>query len=76
MSSLMVTLGIDRLSATERLQLAQEIFESLDAEGDRPDITDAQRAELDRRLDALETNPKPTSTWEEVEARVLARLRQ
>jgi putative addiction module component (TIGR02574 family) len=71
----MTTLGIDRLSAAERLQLAQELYDSLGDESPPPSLTDAQCKELDRRLDALDANPEAVSPWEEVEARVLARLR-
>jgi putative addiction module component (TIGR02574 family) len=70
----MVTLGIDRLNAAERLQLVQEIWDSLESEIQQTPLTEAQRKELDRRLAALDANPGAVSTWAEVEARVLARL--
>jgi putative addiction module component (TIGR02574 family) len=73
--SLMTTLGVDRLNLAERLHLVQEIWDSLDSEPEAPPLTDAMRQELDRRLAVLEANPNAVSSWEEVEARVLARLR-
>jgi putative addiction module component (TIGR02574 family) len=76
MSSLMVSLGIDRLSTAERLQLVGEILDSLGTDREPPPLTEAQRRELDRRVAALEANPAGLSPWEEVEARVLARLRR
>ncbi len=76
MSSLMSSLGVDRLSPAERVQLVEEILDSLDGDREPPPITEAQRKELDRRLAILEANPAGASPWEEVEARVLARLRR
>jgi putative addiction module component (TIGR02574 family) len=75
MSSLMTSLGIDRLSLAERTQLVEEILDSLDPDRESPALTEAQRSELDRRLAALEENPTAGSRWEEVETRILARLR-
>ena len=74
MSSLMSSLGIDRLSPTERLQLIGEIIDSLDDDGEPPPLAEAQRQELDGRLAILEANPAGVSPWEQVEARILARL--
>jgi putative addiction module component (TIGR02574 family) len=76
MSSLMSTLGIDRLSLAERLQLVDEIWESLENEPSPPPLTEAQKREIERRLVRLETDPSAVTPWEEVEARVLARLRR
>jgi putative addiction module component (TIGR02574 family) len=76
MPSLFNFLGIDRLSPAERVQLVGEILDSLDADREPPPLTEAQRQELDRRLAILEANPDGVSAWEEVKARVLARLRR
>jgi len=76
MSSLITALGIDRLSAGERLQLAEEIWDSLEAELPEFPLSDAQKQELDRRIAALEANPDAVVPWEEVEARALARFRR
>jgi putative addiction module component (TIGR02574 family) len=76
MSSLLSSLGIDRLSVAERLQLIQEIWDSIEASNDQLPVTDAQRQELDRRLAALEANPQRVVPWEEVEARALARFKK
>ena len=76
MSSLLSSLGIDRLSVVERIQLVQEIWDSLVPDAEQLPITEAQRLELDRRLAALEANPDEVVPWEEVEARALARFRK
>ena len=73
MSSLMISLGIDRLSHDERLQLVDEILDTLNEDHQPPPVTELQRQELDRRLAFLDANPSAVSPWEEVEARILTR---
>jgi putative addiction module component (TIGR02574 family) len=75
MSSLMRSLGVDRLSEAEQVQLAEEIFESLGEDREPPPMSDALRQELDRRVALLDANPNAVSTWDEVKGRVLARLK-
>jgi putative addiction module component (TIGR02574 family) len=76
MSSLLNTLGIDRLTPAERLQLLQEIWDSLAHDVEVLPLTEPQRQELDRRLAALDADPNRVVSWEEVEAQALARLRK
>jgi putative addiction module component (TIGR02574 family) len=75
-TSLMASLGIDRLSPAERAQLVEELLDSLDVEPQPPALTDAQRQELDRRLAALDADRMAVSPWEEVETRILERLKK
>jgi putative addiction module component (TIGR02574 family) len=72
----MTQLGIDRLSTEDRMRLVEEILESLDADREPPPLTEAQRQELDRRIALLEADPSRGTPWEEVEARILAKLKQ
>jgi putative addiction module component (TIGR02574 family) len=76
MSPTLQSLGIDQLSVPERLRLVQEIWDSIAAEVERAPLTDAQRAEVDRRLAAHRANPEAAIPWEQVEAAALARLRR
>jgi putative addiction module component (TIGR02574 family) len=62
------------LSVAERIQLAEDIWDTIPKAGELPKLTDAQRAELDRRLDAHRKNPEAGSPWEDVKARILGRL--
>ena len=75
MATLMQDLGIDRLSADDRLTLMHEIWDSLAAEPRRLPLTEAQRAELERRIAEHETNPGDAVPWEQVKAEALARCR-
>jgi len=54
-----------RLSVAERIQLAQDIWDSIAAVPEAISLTDAQRAELDRRLAAYEENPDEGIPWDE-----------
>lgn len=76
MSSLMSSLGLDHLSPAERIQLMQELWDSLASSAEQLPLTEAQRQELDFRLAALQANPDNVIPWEEVEARALARFRK
>ena len=69
-----MSLGIDRLNIAERLQLVQEIWDSIAPSVEQLALTQPQRDELDRRLAALEANPTNVIPWEEVETRALARF--
>lgn len=69
MSATLQSLGLDKLTVAERLALIGELWESLDEE---PAVTDAQKADLDRRLAAFHADPKAGSSWEEVKARLKA----
>lgn len=66
----MKDLGIDRLSAADRLALMQEIWDSLAADPAQLPISEAQKQILDRRLADLERNPTNVLTWDDIKARV------
>ena len=71
MSASIKSLGLDRLSLAERILLVEELWDSIAAS---TPITDAQRAELDRRLADHEANPDDVVSWEEVQSSITARL--
>jgi putative addiction module component (TIGR02574 family) len=54
-----------QLSVDERIQLAQDIWDSIAAVPEAIPLSDAQREELDRRLAAYERNPDEGIPWEE-----------
>jgi putative addiction module component (TIGR02574 family) len=70
MSATMKSLGIDRLSVPERILLLEEIWDSISTNPDNLPLTDAQKAELDRRLAACEADPEAGSNWEDVKSRL------
>ena len=70
------TLGIDRLNVDERLALVEEIWATICADAKAFPLTDAQRAELDRRVADDDAFPADVVPWDEVKASVRARLGQ
>ncbi len=57
---------IDSLSAAEKAELLDEVWENLEA--DAVSLTDAHRAELDHRIARQEQNPSDVLPWEQVKA--------
>ena len=64
-------IDISALSPEERLELLERLWDSLDPE--EVPLTEAQRAELKRRVDRMERDGAPGRTWDEVEGRILGR---
>ena len=58
-------LNINSLSSEERLRLIEELWESLSESPEAIPLTDAQREELDRRLDDLERSGPEGIPWED-----------
>lgn len=58
------------LSVSERILLVEDIWDSIAAFPESVPLTDAQKQELERRLDAYHKNPALGSPWEEVVARI------
>ena len=68
-------LDIASLTTEERLTLLEELWDSLAAEPEALPLTDAQRAELDRRLDELDAEGPVGIPWDEVLSRIRSRGR-
>jgi putative addiction module component (TIGR02574 family) len=59
------------LSLPERIQLVEDIWDSIAAVPQPLPLTQAQRDELDRRLEDHRQHPEHGSPWEEVRARII-----
>lgn len=70
------SLGIDRLSVEERLALVEELWDCIAEDSTAVPLTDAQRAELDRRLADHKAHPEDVVSWEEVKALITERLKR
>jgi putative addiction module component (TIGR02574 family) len=57
---------IENLSAAEKVELLDAVWESLEA--DAIPLTEAQRAELDYRIARHQQNPSDVLPWEQVKA--------
>jgi putative addiction module component (TIGR02574 family) len=58
------------LSVPERIQLAQDIWDSIAQFPESLTLTDEEKAEIDRRLDAYHQNPAAGSPWSIVRDRI------
>lgn len=61
------------LSVPERIQLVEDIWDSIAEIPETVPLTDEQKAELDRRLDAYHQNPDEGSPWGMVRERIRSR---
>jgi putative addiction module component (TIGR02574 family) len=63
---------IQKLSIGERLDLLEQVWESLVADNGAPDLTAAQKLEIDKRLEAYDANPSLQGRpWSEVKKRLM-----
>jgi putative addiction module component (TIGR02574 family) len=62
-----------QLPVSERLKLVEAIWDSIAETPEALQLTEVQRAELDRRLDEYEKDPTAGSPWPDVKARILKR---
>ncbi|HEX8073315.1 MAG TPA: addiction module protein [Pyrinomonadaceae bacterium] len=61
------------LSVAERIQLAEDIWDSVASVPEVIELTDEQRAELDRRLAAYAQNPDAGIAWDELKEKLRKR---
>ena len=72
-SQTLKSLGIDQLSVAQRILLVEEIWDSIAAEAEQAELSEAQKQDLQRRLDLYTENPRAGSSWEVVKARLEGR---
>ena len=58
------------LSVSERIQLVEDIWDTIAEVPEQVGLTENQKAELDRRLDAYHRNPDEGSPWGAVRERI------
>lgn len=55
-----------KLSVQERIALVEEILDSIAEDSGCFELTEAQKQELDRRIESFRANPSQGRTWEEI----------
>jgi putative addiction module component (TIGR02574 family) len=63
-----------KLSPAERIQLAQDLWDSIAEDPEALPLTSEQRQELERRLAEHEQDPSTAVPWEDVRARLRERF--
>lgn len=76
MAPTLESLGLDRLSRSDRVTVANALLDSVAAEIEPMPISDELRRELSRRVDDDDANPDDVIPWEEVKAQARARRRR
>ena len=59
------------LSIPDRIRLVEEIWDTIAEENEAFELTDAQKRELDRRVEWVRNNPGQGRTWDEIKAEFL-----
>ena len=62
-----------KLPVAERRKLADDLYESIDADEQEFTLTPEQKVELERRIEDYRLHPDDFSTWEDVRERMLER---
>lgn len=63
-------MDIRNLSASERIMLAQRLWDSVHDSANEIQVTPAQRAVLNQRLAAFELDAHPGDDWKDVRRRI------
>ncbi len=59
------------LSIPERIQLVEDIWDTIASEADSIELTEDEKRIIDERLDAYHRNPDMGSPWEDVLKRLM-----
>ena len=73
----MITLSLPellKLSEAERIQLAQDLWDSIPADSSALGLSEDEIQEMDRRLGEHEENPASAISWREARARLQRRF--
>lgn len=63
-----------KLSVDEQIELVEALWDKIVERNAVPPLTEAQKAELDRRIADHAANPDDVVSWEEVKAEALRRI--
>lgn len=64
------------LDIDEQIELVEAIWDGIVSRGAVPSLTEAQKAELDRRLADHLANPDDVLSWSDVKAAALSKIRE
>lgn len=62
-----------KLSIDERIELAEQIWESIGPPSEYVELSDEDRAILESRLESWRKNPEATISWDELKRKLLDR---
>ena len=62
---------IKKLSVAERIIIAEQIWDTIVADQESLPVTDAQKDELDRRIEAYHVCPQEGNSWESIKSKLI-----
>ena len=65
---------IMNLKADEKIEIIEEIWDSIGASNESLPLTDTQKKVLEQRLEEFQKNSSEGDSWEEVKARIKSKL--
>ncbi|MEM7557227.1 MAG: addiction module protein [Cyanobacteria bacterium P01_A01_bin.84] len=66
----LLKVDIAQLSVAERIQLAEDLWDSILEQQEEFPLSEPQKQELDKRLENYKRNPTSGSSWKEVKKRL------
>ena len=63
-----------QLSVAERIQLVEDIWDSIATVPEAISLTDEQKAELERRLETYQANPSEGIPWKDLKEKLRQRV--
>ncbi|WP_017325581.1 addiction module protein [Synechococcus sp. PCC 7336] len=66
----LLNVDIDQISIAERIQLAEDLWDSILSTPEAVTVTEPQQQELDRRLGQYSQTPEAGSSWQVVKERL------
>ena len=70
MSPTLESLGIRTLPIEDRLRIANDLWDSVESDSPKRELSEALKAELDRRIADDDANPGEAMPWGEVKKRL------
>lgn len=65
----LLTVDIEQISIAERIQLAEDLWDSILADPESLSVPDVQKQVLDKRVEKHYQDPDAGSTWQSVKSR-------
>ena len=66
----LLNIDIDQMSIAERIQLAEDLWDSILPTPEALPVTEPQQQELDRRLEKYRQTPEDGSSWQSTKERL------
>ena len=70
MAKSLTKMNIQELSVSDRIRMAEELWDSILDDQASIEVTDAQKQILEQRIKSYSSSPSEGSTWEEVNDRL------